>query len=217
MNPFLMIISFSGSLVFGLITILMGRILYKKNTLESYSILNRFPFELLLALHDEQRRLLQIPLALFGLSIVSFFYGAFFVSNLALSYVLVALALIFSIIMALLFYTKTTIVERHVLVASLTMMISLLLTLFTAYYAFTTPFDSVFSPLLKYGSLICAFLQLAVMINPQLKNWGQLVVKENGEAQSYVRPRLFVLPASEWVTLFIVILLEALTLLAILF
>ena len=214
MNPDLMLVLFGGSLVFLAITVVLARIFYKKHTGASYSCANRFPFELFLEINANERRNLQIPLALYGLATIGFFYTSVFAFQLALTYIIVALSVLAIACFVLLFYIRTTFVDRHVLVASLAMILVLMLDLFVAYYAFTTPFDDVFSYTLRIGALVLGAGQLLIMINPRLKQWARLEAKSEGDTISFSRPRFFVLPASEWLTIINVLALQTLMVIA---
>ncbi len=215
MNPAVIIIGLSGTLVFlvGLLAFIF--MYYRKNTGLGFSPLNRFPFEAMLALNPSERRLLQMPLALFAVAVIAFFYGAFFAVSIVLTYLIMAAVILSMVTLILLFYVKTTVVERHVLVASLFMMFVLLTNLLVAYYAFTTPFDGVFHDLLRYAAPALAMVQLLVMVNPKLKSWGDLEAQKNGAAVSYVRPRVFILPLSEWLSLANLLVLMFVTALAV--
>lgn len=208
MNPPLMLVGLIGSIVALSFLIGYGTIFYLRNTNVKFSLLNRFMFEIMLALNVNQRRLIQIPLALLFASIATFFFASFVMPNIILTYLILAAAILASLTYGLLFYIKTTYVDRHVLVASLAMMLTLVLALLVGYYAFATPFDTTYNEVLKYGSLILAMWQLAIMVNPRLKNWGQLTEQKDGETISYSRPRIFVLPLSEWLSLFNLIILQ---------
>ena len=208
MNPPVMIVTFLATIVFGATLIGLGLVYYQKNTAVKYSFLNRFMFEILLALNDNQRRLIQIPMALFFTALATFFATSFLMPGIVMTFLIFAAALLSSGAYAFLFYVKTTIVDRHVLVASLAMMLTLLLALLVGYYSFSTPFDDTFNEVLKFGSITIALWQLLIMINPRLKNWGQLTQVKDGNAVSYSRPKVFVLPLSEWLSLFNLILLQ---------
>jgi hypothetical protein len=215
MNPTVIVIGLVGTAVFlgGLLAFIS--IYYRKNTGTGYSLLNRFPFEAMMALNPIERRLMQVPLALLSVSIIAFFYGAFFAVNLVLTYLILLVAVMAVLTFVLLFYIKTTFVEKHVLVASLFMMLVLLLNLLVAYYAFTTPFDGVYHALLLYAAPALAMVQLLVMVNPKLKSWGTMETQKNGAAVSFVRPRVFILPLSEWLSLVNVLLLMLVTAVAV--
>ncbi|MFA5235801.1 MAG: hypothetical protein WC399_03035 [Bacilli bacterium] len=215
MNLPVVIIGLVGTIVFLIGQLAFIFIYYRKNIGIGFSLLNRFPFEAMLALHPLERRLLQIPLALFAVAVTAFFYGAFVAANLFLTYLILFVAVLAALSFVLLFYVKTTFVEKHVLVASLFMMLILLLSLLVTYYAFTTPFDGVYHILLRYAAPALAMIQLLIMINPRLKSWGVLEAQKNGAAVSYVRPRVFILPLSEWITLANLVLLMLATALAV--
>jgi len=208
MNPPVMIVALLATIVFGATLIGLGLVYYLKNTGVKYSFLNRFMFEIMLALTSNQRRLIQIPMALFFTALATFFAASFLMPGIVMTYLIFAAAVLSSGVYAFLFFVKTTVVDRHVLVASLGMMLTLLLSLLVGYYSFSTPFNDTFNEVLKIGSITIAMWQLLIMINPRLKNWGQLSEVKNGSAVRYSRPKVFVLPLSEWLSLLNLILLQ---------
>ena len=211
MNPTLMAITLAiavlaFSMAFSLAVPYFGR-----NIGHGYKPTNHFPYELMEGLSDVQRRYVRIPLFIGALAVVSFFYGAYTANGIFLTYVILALALLAMVAWILLFYVKTRVVERHLLIASLFMMLVLLLDFIVAYYLFMTPFNDVFAPWLVYGILALGIGEMVLMLNPRLKKWSQLETKtENGTA-SFIRPRYFVLPLSEWLTFLNVALVTLLT------
>ncbi len=197
------------------IIITLTIIFYRKNTGESFSFFNRFPFEILQVLTPVERRMFQIPLLILGVAVPTFFFGAFFANGIFITYIILAISVFFALGFIFLFYVKTTVVERHVLIASFVMFLALLLDLFIAYYSFITPFNQTYSEILKFGSLALALAQLLLMLNPKLKTWGQLEKVASEGTSSFIRPRIFILPLSEWLTLLNIIILEIIVVISI--
>jgi len=214
MSPEIMIVALAVAGLAVTMLLALALPLYAKHTGERYSLLNHFPYELLESLNPWQRRYLQIPLMLLGAAIPAFFYGAFAAPGLYIPYIIVGIAVLAAAAFVLLFYVRTRVVERHVLAASLFMMLVLLLDMFVAYYAFTTPFDAAFGDMLRYGSLALGLAELLVMLNPKLKRWSQLEATDNQGAVAFRRPRYFILPLSEWVSFANMLILAVITLLS---
>lgn len=209
--------------LFNVIYFVMSLKRFKKNVDEKYSFLSMFPYELFLFKKDKINHLhfivfvaLQFVYFLCGVQLFDYYV----LTNFSNIYCLILGAgfvflLILNICLNIISPNK---IKAHLLVATLYMLVMILVSGVTSLYFFTSYFIGgdlyiVFGVLFAIVSLS----QIVITLNPKLSNWAKLesVTNDDGTT-SLIRPKIFILAFSEWLTILLFNLMIVLLLITIL-
>lgn len=196
------IVSFLGLIVSSLIE--------RRNDEPRISLLNYFPYEVIKG-KISNIFLIILCVALFSplLFVIPNFgeMGDLAVFNLVITclFGLSGLA-IFAVSKIKIQYTKEHIYCSTALIAAAFLMSAL--TCVRAFISFNIRTTQLGIIHIVIASLACLFavLMLGVMFNPKLKDWPNLEEETQGDQKVYKRPKVFVLPLSEWIAIGVILL-----------
>ena len=191
---------------------------------ERYSVLNMFPYEL--SYHNQGRLLLFYRLflyvyAAFSLTPALLLISKYFNYPSYLSY-LVLIGGIFAI-------SAVSFLTLHIIQAKFVRLHSLVVTGYFASSVLSAGASSIFlinlfisdngskPAFLALGIVVAVlgFLILAIMVNPRLREWAKMNSQQNEDGSVViVRPRIFVLALSEWLIIFLNLLVQIIILIA---
>lgn len=199
------IVSFSLFAGFLLLFFLMSLLLYRHNKKRSFSFKNEFPYELI-----DQKKIkisLLVLFSLAGIGAFSFVFNALDFRILHSFLIVIFFAFAFSMFLVLFFYPASKPKVHTVffyLANGFMIFVGIAMSLyFSEHFAHVEINGSLVKKIFAFGvPLVLIVYFLLIIINPKLRNWPKLeeVVNKDGSI-NYVRPRVFVLALSEWLTL----------------
>jgi hypothetical protein len=195
----LAIYSFIAVFLFSILFFVFSLNHYKLVNGKKFSFLNQFPFELFILNRIKFTSVGELALLLMGVSTVIFFYGAFSFFSI-MPIIIFVFVLLMMVTFGLLFFISTINVKVHLYLATLLLIYPIIINLSVLYYGIITPFDGAYHQLMMYGAGVLTFIQLIVVFNPKLKNWAQLEKHIQKDTSVYMRPRVFILPLSQWLS-----------------
>ncbi len=174
----------------------------------NFSFLNEFPFELTQGVGTNFIRYMHVLILLFTMMMVLFgFYRIEFALAHFSGLVFLMSWTVTSFLIYLIFIVKFTSVKRHLLVASLFFLLTVLNGLmFGLYLQFSPVF--ILEKVYAVISYVLSGIALLLVFNPKLSHWSYMDKIEQQDGTTIVlRPKIFVLAATEWALIIINILI----------
>lgn len=193
-----------GSIVFFILYLRQGVKQYHEAFKKPFRFFQHLPFELHQAFLSPNRvtSVWRWWLFLSLMSLFAYWESIFVYPSIPLTYVLLAMMVIFIITMLSLFIMEIKKVEMYVLLVSLNLGAAVAILFLGSYLTLTSPFAR-WQTFLPWTTLAQGILQLMLVLNPQLKDWAKLEkVGESNEKPLYQRPTYFVLAVTQWLTMF---------------
>lgn len=196
-----------GALLALTIVVIFALNTYKLKQRRNYSVLNEFPFELTQGVGVNFVPYIHALVLMFTVSFILFgFYLIEYLSFFAGTMLLVSWTMT-GFLIYLIFIIKFTSVKRHLLVSSALLIFTLINGVMHGLYLQFSPIftNEYIFPIISY---ILAFLTLLLALNPKLGKWSYADKIEQQDGTIIVlRPRIYVLAATEWALVLINILL----------
>jgi hypothetical protein len=181
-----------------------------------FRFFHHLPYELHDLYFDPRQRLpyLRYLLIVAVVSLFAYWEGLFVYPSLPISYVLLAIMTLFLFGLLSIFMFQPKRIETYLLMVTLYLVMAVAMLFFASYVLFVSPFG-VWQGFLPWTTLGQGVFQLALLLNPTLKQWAVLEKVESGnEKPLYRRPTHFVMASTQWLTLANVLLWVVLTQLA---
>jgi len=207
MNPRLFVPAFFAAVLSSIFLVLVGLWNYRFSHKAKFSFGNGFPYELYTDAHLRFSGYVKVLIVLSSLAFILFGFGGFAFPSLVSAIIVMTGYTLTSLALMSLFITDMRYAKLHVFLASAFFVMTALTAASVSYFAFTTPYD-IFHPALAYVAAGLALFEVLVAINPRLKHWEKLeAVAQKDGTVAFERPRHFVLPLSEWLTMGVFLLL----------
>lgn len=198
-KPFILL--FFSLTVFSFFTaILIGQSQIKYFLKQKFSFLNEFPFELHRVKNNLFTLILTSVLIIGGIAFFGFNYVVFFTNYLFTTILLLLVAGFLALSLIGLFFLLQGQINYHVLNSSIFMVLVLVYQALIIYNYFVTPFQDFAGFLLPLVAILGS-IQLVIILNPRLKNWAVLEKSGEEENLNFTRPKIFILPFSEWLSI----------------
>jgi hypothetical protein len=121
--------------------------------------------------------------------------------NLPITYVLLALMIIFLISTMGIFTLEPRKIEMYIWMVTLYGVSIVAILFLGSYVTFTSPYPQ-FQTFLPWTTLAQGIFQLSLLMNPRLKDWALLEkVESTNEKPLYRRPTFFVMAYTQWLSL----------------
>lgn len=202
-------LAFIGAILALTILLIFAWNAYKLKQRRNYSFLNEFPYELTQGVGSHFVTYIHALILLFTVCFVLFgFYVVEFPSFFAGLMLLVSWT-ITGFLSYLVFVIKFTSVKRHLLVSASLLIFTLINGIMHGLYLQFSPVytTNYLFPIISY---VLAFLTLLLGLNPRLGKWSYAdKIEQQDGTVIILRPRIYILAATEWALILINILLMA--------
>jgi hypothetical protein len=208
-----MIAFWLGAIVFLFAYLWNGLRLYQRQHRTPFKFQQQLPFELHDAFFQPSR--LGHPgrwfLMVGMISLFAFWESVLIQPAWLVSYLLLALLVIWIIATVSLFVMQIKKIEIYLMLVSLHFVSAVMMLLLASYLTLTGPYFA-FQTFLPWTTMAQGIFQLFLVANPKLKQWAKLEkVGEENEKPLYRRPTYFVMAYTQWLTLANVLLWVLLT------
>jgi hypothetical protein len=137
----------------------------------------------------------------FLVCLFAYWESMFVYPNLPITYVLLALMIIFLISTMGIFTLEPRKIEMYIWMVTLYGVSIVAILFLGSYVTFTSPYPQ-FQTFLPWTTLAQGIFQLSLLMNPRLKDWALLEkVESTNEKPLYRRPTFFVMAYTQWLSL----------------
>ncbi|MDY6430145.1 MAG: hypothetical protein SPL02_03085 [Bacilli bacterium] len=186
------------------VLIFVGKILFKKELNEHFSLLARMPFELL---QVKERALIFTLVGVFlaaNIGVASIFVWLQIVMGSSMPSLVFGGFVLLNISLLGIFLTNFFNYRLHFLALMIHIFIAIIVgTILGSFYLGLRGFGTNLSYIFAIVSYIFAGVYVLLLLNPKFSSWSKLdKVAQNG-AVSYMRPRVYVVAYTEWLIIFL--------------